>query len=175
MIIEEEMYLEHFGVRGMKWGVRKAPDRITPNKSDTKVTKEVKRDYNDLDNKAFFKKYATTKGRYAKRVKKYGDPYQHRVDQMAKSAAKKSSTAGGKKQSRKERKAEQLKLDEKKVTEVLNTALGKKETLINLNGQIIMTGKEFTEYAMQGGAINAKRTSVYAIQNKKGQPYELQE
>lgn len=80
MIVDQE-YLEHFGVAGMKWGVRKAPDRLTTNKTDTKITKEVKKDYNNSTNKEFRRKYAGSKGRYAKRVEKYGDPYKHRRDQ----------------------------------------------------------------------------------------------
>ena len=43
--------------------------------SDSNVTKRVKNDYNNLSDAEFFKKYSVTKERYAKRVKKYGDPY----------------------------------------------------------------------------------------------------
>lgn len=98
MIVDEEVYLEHFGVKGMRWGVRnsspsrvgKRPDRLDPKKSDSEVTKNVKKDYNDLNNRTFFKKYATTKRTYANRVKKYGDPYLHAVE-------KRSAKAGGSK------------------------------------------------------------------------------
>lgn len=79
MIVGQD-YLEHFGVQGMRWGVRKAPDRLTTNKTDTKITKEVKKDYNNSTNKEFRRKYATSKGRYAKRVEKYGDPYKYHRD-----------------------------------------------------------------------------------------------
>jgi Papain fold toxin 1, glutamine deamidase len=83
VIITEDVYLEHFGVKGMKWGIRRRPDQLTPSKSDTDVTKGVKKDYNDLSDGDFFKKYATTKGRYAKRVAKFGDPYARAVDKIS--------------------------------------------------------------------------------------------
>lgn len=87
MIVDQE-YLEHFGVAGMKWGVRKAPEKLSINKTDSDVTKNVKKDYNSSTNKEFRKKYAGTKKMYAKRVEKYGDPYQHSLDQMSKSKLK---------------------------------------------------------------------------------------
>ena len=77
---ETEEFLEHYGVKGMRWGVRKAPDRLSINKTDTKITKEVKKDYNNSTNKEFRRKYAASKKTYAKRVEKYGDPYKHRRD-----------------------------------------------------------------------------------------------
>lgn len=43
--------------------------------SDSAVTKRVKNDYNNMSESEFFKKYSVTKDTYAKRVKKYGDPY----------------------------------------------------------------------------------------------------
>lgn len=45
--------------------------------SDTSVTKEVKKDYNNLSDREFARKYAGSKKVYAKRVLKYGDPYKH--------------------------------------------------------------------------------------------------
>lgn len=80
---QNELY--HFGVKGMKWGVRKktssvsksrtAPSRLSANKSDSATTKRVKNDYNEMTDKEFMKKYSTSKKTYAKRVEKYGDPY----------------------------------------------------------------------------------------------------
>lgn len=43
--------------------------------SDCSVTKKVKNDYDSMTDDEFFKKYKTTKKVYAKRVKRYGDPY----------------------------------------------------------------------------------------------------
>lgn len=73
---EDNNYLAHYGVKGMKWGVRKKyPDKLDINKSDSSVTKRVKKDYNSMDDQSFKSKYKASKKTYAKRVEKYGDPY----------------------------------------------------------------------------------------------------
>lgn len=45
------------------------------NPSDSAVTKRVKKDYNELTDQEFMRKYSATKETYKKRVDKYGDPY----------------------------------------------------------------------------------------------------
>lgn len=42
---------------------------------DSKTTKRVKSDFNNLSDQAFMKKYSASKETYSKRVDKYGDPY----------------------------------------------------------------------------------------------------
>lgn len=49
------------------------------NDSDTKVTKKVKNDFNNLSDKEFMNKYQVSKEKYSKRVDKYMDPYAHRT------------------------------------------------------------------------------------------------
>ena len=58
--------LYHFGVKGQKWGVRRyqnSDGSLTPegkmryDKNDSAVTKRVKNDWNNLDDKQFFNKY----------------------------------------------------------------------------------------------------------------------
>lgn len=91
ILINGELY--HHGVKGQKWGVRKKynksdssisskskkiiPNKLKPNKSDSAITKRVKNDYNNMDDKQFKSKYHTSKKTYAKRVNKYGDPYKN--------------------------------------------------------------------------------------------------
>lgn len=48
--------------------------KMQANKSDTPITKGVKRDYNKLSDEAFKNKYAGSKSKYLKRVNRYGDP-----------------------------------------------------------------------------------------------------
>jgi hypothetical protein len=47
------------------------------NASDSSVTKQVKKDWNDLSDKEFFRKYSASKKTYLNRVQKYGDPYKN--------------------------------------------------------------------------------------------------
>ena len=63
-------FLAHYGVKGMKWGVRKPPpSKLDPSNARTKTTEKVIADYNsNMTNKQFFQKYATTRKTYAKRV-----------------------------------------------------------------------------------------------------------
>lgn len=71
--------LMHYGVKGMKWGVRKKykrGDTMDANDlSDSKTTRRVKNDYNTMSDAEFMRKYSASKETYRKRVNRYGDPY----------------------------------------------------------------------------------------------------
>lgn len=48
--------------------------------TDTAVTRQVKKDYNELSDREFIHKYSASKKDYAKRVEKHGDPYKWRME-----------------------------------------------------------------------------------------------
>lgn len=88
--------LHHHGIKGMRWGVRRFQnedgtltaqgrrryqkgEKMDENdSSDSKTTRRVKRDYNNMSDSEFLRKYYATKETYRKRVNKYGDPYNAR-------------------------------------------------------------------------------------------------
>jgi hypothetical protein len=79
---DDELY--HFGIKGQKWGLRRFQNEdgtLTPEgkmrylKTDSAVTKRVKKDWNTMSDKEFMAKYRGSKKTYLKRVRKYGDPY----------------------------------------------------------------------------------------------------
>lgn len=63
--------LYHYGVLGMKWGVRKDPYN---SRNDSAKTKQAKRDLEQMSDQEFMNKYSVSKQTYRKRVEKYGDP-----------------------------------------------------------------------------------------------------
>lgn len=126
----ENEYLAHHGVKGMKWGVRRfqnedgslkaagkarygdagSANKMKPSASDSKITRQVKNDYNTLDDRQFRAKYSTSKKTYAKRVAKSatGDPFRDRREKMTGSKVGSKAFDVGAKAESNQRVSEQL-------------------------------------------------------------------
>lgn len=70
-------------------GTNSVSQKLKINNTDTKQTKAVKRDYNSLSDKDFFRLYGVTKKTYKKRVDKYGDPYKYALSKYEQGRSKK--------------------------------------------------------------------------------------
>lgn len=194
--------LQHHGILGMKWGVRryqnkdgsltsagmkrygygpngeivkkgaidkafdrkaeklsknsKTREKMVANDSDSNVTKRVKSDYNSMSDSEFFKKYSVTKEKYAKRVKKYGDPY------MNSPLAKKGKALAEKKR------AKQEKYDKRMLENGINSFKEYQNVGIKSNkGKVIFTKEDVDDLmAAEGGVhLNDKRLSPAAKKN----------
>lgn len=99
--------LNHYGIKGMRWGVRryqnedgsltsagkkryKSGDHMNDkDPSDSATTRRVKKDYNSMTDLEFRSKYQISKETYRKRVNRYGDPYMNSpLAKLGKSLAK---------------------------------------------------------------------------------------
>lgn len=140
--------LMHYGVKGMKWGVRKKYRRgesmDANDMSDSKTTRRVKNDYNTMSDADFRRKYQTTKNTYRKRVNRYGDPY------MKSPLAK----AGKKLEAKQNAKSNQS--AKKRGAKAVTTALQVAGTLYYAD--LALTGGAVTRSTAKAGKTAVKRT-----------------
>lgn len=148
----------------MRWGVRKAPARLTTNRTDTKVTKEAKKDYNNSTNKEFRRKYATSKSTYAKRVEKHGDPYKHRKDQ---SNGKVTDAKAREELSKIARSRKEDKRNIKKVEEYLKTPEGKTQLSGPAKTQSLKESRQAARYEIRKANAQKNVDGYRDIANNK--------
>ena len=189
VIKEDELY--HHGIKGQKWGVRRFQNKdgsltnagkkryMEADPNDSAVTKRVKEDYNKLSDSQFRKKYGATKEIYAKRVKRYGDPYMNAP--MAKLGKKLSGISKIEKQSGKsfetvaqvkkaEREAAKRMMERQK--KIAGTAVGLAITAYSVAGLLSLYSANNAEIK---GAVNSfvssyKNRKVDAFNKKYGEP-----
>lgn len=173
MVAGQEFELQHYGVKGMKWGVRKKykrGDTMDANDpSDSKTTRRVKNDYNTLSDAEFMRKYSASKERYRKRVNRYGDPYMRSPlakagKKLAKSKTLNKIANSDAQQKRAEKLTEKLtrqKQTTKRGAKAITTALKTVGTLYSID--VAITGGAVTR-----GAAKAGKAAVKNAMNKVG-------
>lgn len=129
----------HYGVLGMKWGVRRTPTKLSYNKNDSSVTKRVKKDYNSMDDAQFMNKYSVSKKRYAKRVEKYGDPYKNSL--LAK-AGKKLNTNNQHKINKLQQKRNKY---EKTMKSEIDSFNGYEKGIYDKKGNMLLSAKDVAD------------------------------
>lgn len=175
----ESTELQHYGVKGMKWGVRKKYKRgdamDTNDPSDSKTTRRVKNDYNTLSDAEFMRKYSASKEKYRKRVNRYGDPYMRSpLAKAGKKLAKsktlnKISNYDGQKK-RAEKLTERL-TDKADITRQRQAAKRGAKAVVKAL-QVVSTAyaldMAYTGGAVTRGAAKAGKTAVKSALNKIG-------
>ncbi|UVK59301.1 hypothetical protein SEA_PHEROBRINE_18 [Gordonia phage Pherobrine] len=155
-----EDFLSHYGVKGMKWGKRKAQDALISRHNAGKGVKvssdgSVRRNTN----------------REQQAIKKAND------------VSKALETGVGKGLSRKEIKelnrVSKEAYDLKKTEETYNEAKEKGESVLVKSRAVgdyadtVMTGKQFADYVESGGVLNIQSTRIFARQAKEGEEFVL--
>ena len=155
----KEFELQHHGVKGMKWGVRKKYKRgdtmNTDDPSDSKTTRRVKNDYNNMSDAEFMRKYSVSKEGYRKRVNRYGDPYMNSPLAKAGKALAKSKTLNkilnsDTQKKRAEKLTKKLTSKADKNTQKQTTKRGAKAVTTALQ---VAGAMYYTDLALTGGAV----------------------
>lgn len=174
---EKAAILEHYGVKGMKWGQRKArPDSLSVRKADKAATKGVKGDYNNLSDKAFFQKHGVTKGRYAKRVEKSGgDPLttktaarakkldESRFGQAAKANINRSSARSRNRQLNKESRARDKATEKQRVA----AAKEKHKNDVDTARAAVKSGQTKEQWKAAKAEARARKTEIGSREARK--------
>ena len=171
MIIDvDEDFLEHFGVKGMKWGVRKKREpakypKLPIDKNDHPVTKQTKKEFNSMSDKEFFQKHAVTKKVYAKRVAKYGDPY--RGSRVAR-AEQKTQARVNARAAKKDKKWEENATSFKNQLEVYNRTADRMNNggLDSLNNNPRFKDKDLTKNKALMDAYNKEHERIWVREYK---------
>ena len=163
-------YLKHYGVLGMKWGVRRyqnSDGTLTPagkkryqaTSSDSAITKKVKKDLVSLSGSEFRKKYGVSNTTYMKRVDRYGDPYMNApLAKIGKSLEKRAQTNVNR-YSKKEMKKNVKEMSDDELRRVVNR-LQMERQYSQLSGSSVNKGKEYAQKIIKAGTTVASVTGT---------------
>ena len=158
-------YLAHYGILGMKWGVRRTKSQLARARSaesEAKTAKKLATAYtNSIDKRAAKKPSSVTRANEAKTAHKIADAYVNAMNKKATKARTKATTL--------DKKTNPVKyMSDAELRKVVNR-LQMERQYSQLTSESVSKGKEYTQKVIKAGTtVAAVTTTALTIYNNAG-------